>query len=311
MADTRLTPNDIAATRASWPRRRRRKNDAIYVLARGALACVSIIPRSWLSPLGRLVGFFVYFFAASARRTAIGNLERVLELPSREARVKARACFVELGGLLGDTVTLFRTSERAARSLAMPDAAAAVFAEARVHGRGVVLVTAHFGAWERMAALLVESGLPLTTPVKPSYDPRLERDVLSKLRTSRGVRAVDRDGAATPIALLRALKRNELAGFLVDLQTRATSTTVLFLGHPAKAVTAPARLALRTGAPIVLAIAGREAVEARLLRGAAPPMREISEEQVISLTRTIAQQVGEAIRQDPTRWIWMHDRWTC
>ena len=121
--------------------------------------------------------------------------------------------------------------------------------------------------------------------------------------------AIDRDAPSTPRALLRALRDGGIAGFLVDLNTRVASVSVPFLGHDAWTAVAPARMALRTGAPVVVAIATRQGVHIELLRAASAPMRGGIDDAATALTREISVRIGAAILAEPDRWIWMHDRW--
>lgn len=293
----------------SWSRRQRLKNDAIYVAARVALALAALPPRAWLRAFGAALGLTAWCLARGARRLGNANVARAFPgLPRREASALVRRAFVELGRLLGDTLALLREGERPSRTLAFDDVARGVLAGARDAGRGVVLVTAHLGPWERLAGVLVEAGFPLTTPVRASYDPRLEATLHARLRGQHGVRAVDRDAKTTPYALLRALKRGEVVGFLIDLQTRVASVRVPFLGVPAWTPSAPARLALRTGAPVVVAIATRAGVTVKAVRGACEPCPRASDGEVEALTSTLNDALSAAIRAEPDRWIWMHDR---
>jgi KDO2-lipid IV(A) lauroyltransferase len=294
---------------STWSRRQRLKNDVIYAAARVALALASLPPRAWLRALGAALGLVIWCVARGAHRLASDNVARAFpSLGAREASRLVRQAFVELGRLLGDTLALLRAGERPSRTLAFDGAARATLAEAREAGRGVILVTAHLGPWERLAGVLVEAGFPLTTPVRTSYDPRLEATVHARLRGQHGVRAVDRDAKTTPYALLRALKRGEVVGFLIDLQTRVASVRVPFLGVPAWTPSAPARLALRTGAPVVVAIATRAGVTVRHIRAACEPCPRATDGEVEALTLTLNDALSEAIRAEPDRWIWMHDR---
>jgi KDO2-lipid IV(A) lauroyltransferase len=170
------------------------------------------------------------------------------------------------------------------------------------------LITAHLGPWERLAAALVAEGFPLTTPVRTSYDPRLEVLLHAPLRRNRGVHAIDREAPGTPRALVRALRAGEVAGFLVDLNTRVASVCVPFFGVDAWTPSGPARLALRTGAPVVSAFATRAGIVVSEVRAASEPLSSVSDEDVLALTRAMTEHVERAIAREPERWIWMHDR---
>lgn len=298
----------VRVPQPEWSTARRWKNGAIVVAVRVALALVRPIPRGLLVAMGRALGAIAWMFASDARRLARRNVDRVFGHRTDNARL-VRRCFVELGALLGDAVTLLRPSTRALDVLPLVTKSTEILDEALRHRRGVVLVTAHLGAWERMAGALVESGYALTTPVRASYDPRLEALVHEPLRRGRGVAAIDRDAPGTPRTLLRALRAGGIVGFLVDVSTRVAVVRAPFLGHDAPTPSAPARIALRTGAPVVVAIAARDGIIVERIRGAEPARTGNVEEDVVALTTEINAAIGRAILDAPERWIWMHDRW--
>jgi len=284
-----------------WTTLQRAKNDAIFALVFVALRVARVVPRGAVIAIGRALGLVAWLFARRTRALAVANMRRALG----DAR-HARRSFDELGALLGDTIALLDPREPV--HLSFVEGAREVLERARSHGRGVVLITAHLGPWERLAAALVAEGFPLTTPVRASYDPRLEALLHAPLRRDRGVRALDRDAPGTPRALVRALRANEVAGFLVDLNTRVASVRVPFFGHDAWTPSGPARLALRTGAPVVSAFATREGIVVSAVREASAPIAP-SEEDVVALTRAMTEHVERAIAREPERWIWMHDRY--
>jgi KDO2-lipid IV(A) lauroyltransferase len=84
-----------------------------------------------------------------------------------------------------------------------------------------------------------------------------------------------------------------------------------FFGRPAYTPIGPARLALATGAPIVVTFSKRvgdqfEAVVNDLIE---PDRRAPREEEIVRLTRAWSAQMEAFIAAHPEQWIWFHDRW--
>jgi len=285
---------------ATWTAPQTRKNDRLYRLARVGVALARGAPSWSLRALGRLVGALAFVLAWQARRVALSNVARAFGLHGLAARVHVARTFVTLGAMLGDTAKLLDPRVRASTRLPLPAVALATLREALAEGHGVVLVTAHHGLWEHLAAALVEEGFALTTPVRRSYDPRLERLVHATIRDDRGVRTLDRDDPRAGIALLRALRAGGIAGFLVDLHVRGAVIEAPFLGQPAWTTTAPARLARASGAPIVVACAARGHVAIERI-GADPG-------DVEATTVAINEAVSANVRAAPHQWVWMHER---
>src|SRR5262249_2027741 len=147
--------------------------------------------------------------------------------------------------------------------------------EALGEGRGVIYATCHLGPWERMAALLSGLGYPITTIARSSYDARFHTLVYDRLRRSRNVETIYRTDPQAPFAVVRALRRVRVVGFVVDLPNirRALAPNqgaanryhpVSWLGHASLIARGPARLALRTGVPVVVGTPAPATREAKL-----------------------------------------------
>lgn len=155
-----------------------------------------------------------------------------------------------------------------------------------------------------MAASLVAAGIPLTVVAREPYDPRLAT-VYARLRAERGVRTVYRGAGGAGVALVRVLRRGGVLGIPMDLASRVTSIDVPFLGIPAPTPVGPARLAVRTGAAVVVGTVARGADGTLGLSFVR--IAETAEER--ELTARINAELSARIRAMPEAWPWMHRRW--
>jgi lauroyl/myristoyl acyltransferase len=297
-------------SRSSWTPRQRWKNDAIFALAAAALKLGLTVPRSWLPPLGSALGRLAHGLFREARRTTLQNLELVHpEVGPDERSALAREIFRALGRNLTDTVALLDPTEAPDRTLGITRTSCEVLDAALAEGRGAIYATCPLGPWERMAALLASLGYPITTLARESYDPRFHELIYDLLRTSRNVEAIHRGTPTAPFAIVRALRRGRVLGFLVDLPDRARrAQMVTWLGRASRVPIGPARLALRTGAPIVVGTpapepGGKLSVRIERLSTADLPAGEEGE---AALCQRIADALSERIRALPTQWPWMH-----
>ena len=233
----------------SWTPRQRRKNDAIHALALVAVAMVRRTPRPLVSWLCRALGLIAWALLAKERGLVCARLAAGVGQPVTKRRV--RAVFIAAGDVLADTLALLDPRERAGRTMKMDADSRAVFRAALSEGRGVVYVAAHLGPWERMAALLVEEGFPVSTVARESYDPRFTA-LYERLRAPRGVRSIyrGRPGAAT--AIVRELRAGRAVGFLIDLPSRVRSIEAPLFGVEQSVPVGAARIALARGAAIVV-----------------------------------------------------------
>lgn len=299
--------NDLRAGQA-WTRRQRAKNDVLWLSAMLSLALASSLPRRWLSGAGRGLGLVLHELLTSARHRARNNV--ALCFPDWNEQTCAdfvRDNFRTLGENLADTIALLDAREEADRTLELPEVSSKVLSEALSRGKGVVFITAHLGPWERMAAVLAARGFPISTVARESYDPRFDA-LYEKLRRPRGVEALYRGREGAPIAIVRALRKNRVVGFPIDLPGRISTVPVKLLGHASRLPVGPARIALRTGAPIVVGTPAPGA-GGRLRIHIAPLDTEALSSDATAET-TLAQRMADAlserIRALPRHWIWMH-----
>jgi len=178
-------------------------------------------------------------------------------------------------------------------------------------GRGVFLLSAHLGSWEvaaLVAGLVIPQGFAVVN--RPLDNPLLEAE-LERLRGRFGNRALGKRGVTR--AMVRQLRRGGAVGVLIDQRVlEDEGVLVPFFGHPAWTHPGLARLALRTGAPVVPIWGfwegpGRYAV--RFDRPVEPDALPPGERDEVALTARLLALIEAAIRERPEQWLWYHDRW--
>lgn len=287
-----------------WTSAQRLKNDVLFVLVSVVLAIAERLPARLLRMFGRMLGLAAWALVPDLRRLALSNVARALpEIAPRERPRFVRKVYRELGVLLADVVATL-DPRRPIEPLGFLPGSRKCLEAAIAEGRGVVFASAHLGPWERVAASLVQAGIPLTVVAREPYDPRLGR-IYRRLRDARGVRTVYRGAGGAGIALVRVLRRGGVLGVPMDLASRVASVEVPFLGIPAPTPVGPARLAVRTGAAVVVGTVapGADGSLALSFVRIAP---STSEEE---LTARINAELSSRIRALPEVWPWMHRRW--
>ncbi len=242
------------------------------------------------------------------RRVADENLRTVFpELDAQRRAEIIRATFRNLGDDLGDAAHAMTSGTFEA--LPMADADLRTLQAARADGRGLLFVSAHLGPWERVAASIVKAGFPLTTIARESYDPRLTR-IYDRLRGRHGVRSIYRGAANAGLAMMRCLKRGELLGVVMDLNSRVPSIDAPFLGKIAQTAIGPARIALRASARVVVATAAPKSDGSLAITVTPIETTDLSQgsDGERTLTTRINDELSRRIRALPDRWVWMHPR---
>ena len=179
------------------------------------------------------------------------------------------------------------------------------YKSAKAKGRGVLVATAHLGNWELSAfahALLTE---PMNIVIRPLDSPALDRIVV-KRRTLSGNRLIEKWDSVR--AIIRALHQNEAVGVLIDQNTSLQEGVFVdFFGVPACANTAFARLAARTGAPVIPGFALWCSEQRRYILRFYPEVPMTGDARAD--TQALHSLLEKVIREYPDQWLWIHRRW--
>ncbi len=226
------------------------RNHLIWLTIRVLVAIFAGLPFALSSLLGRATGVVCYVVLASVRRRVRARLKAGLGV-STGLEKRVFGAFVTMGALLADTLALLRKSEQAGSRLSLDKASETVFRQALNEGRGVVLVAAHLGPWERMASVLTESGIPLTAVAREGFDPRMTR-LYERIRAPRGVRSLFRNRPELPLTIVRELALGRTVGMLVDLPARVPCTRMQLFGEMIDMPVGAARIALARRAALLV-----------------------------------------------------------
>jgi Kdo2-lipid IVA lauroyltransferase/acyltransferase len=282
------------------------KNRLIYLATKGAVSLIGRVPERWMPALGRGLGALAYAAAGFERRCACRQLRSAFgsKLSVARSRRLTRGVFNRLALSAVELARMVRNFEQRP-NVVLPPSSLRALDEASALGRGVIFVTAHLGNWELMAATLARAGYPIFTVAKKSYDPGFTK-MIHKARGDFGVRAIYRGDKGASAAMLRALRNNAVLGFLIDQDTDVPSVFAPFFGRPAKTPAAPAVLALRLGAPIVVGSIFRNTRDGSHAVEIEPFEVSGSVEEVTAALNLLLET---RIRRHPCEWVWFHRRW--
>ena len=285
----------------------------VYWLFRLTILATKPLPL-WLGyRLAASVAAVCYYFFARRRRALKDNMAQVLgSSDPREIDAVARRAFSNFGKFVIDFIHFPAISrEEVRRRLVFSDWTE--LDEAAHSGRGIILVTMHFGIWDLGAAALAAYDYPINAIADSFGYPQMNELVHgSRKRLGMNVIPVERAGRG----VIRALKRGEILAMLIDVPSPDQTVTVDFLGAPAAVSSAPARIALRTGAWVVPAAVLRGPERDTIIR----PLMDLrsiryeptgdEERDVVTLTRLIMRSFEPHIRKHPEQWYIFRPMWT-
>jgi KDO2-lipid IV(A) lauroyltransferase len=283
---------------------------AVWLLRVGIRA-VRMLPYRAGCTLAQAGGFACFFVARKQRRLALANLRLAYgdEKSFSEMNRIAMRSFINMGLNVVDFCQ--------ARWLAGRDLHRFVQVEGLEHvegalseGKGVILLTAHLGSWELMAAAGAAVGIPLTAIVSSTGDPLIDQfmkttrelcgyEVLPKRKIRYGV--------------ISRLKRNAAVGILADQSPRRDGILVDFFGQQAGATRGPAVFALRSGASVIPGFGIRlgDCTKHKLVFEKPLDLVHTGdmETDILRNTELFQQVIERYVRRYPDQWLWMQKRW--
>ncbi|HEY7268187.1 MAG TPA: lysophospholipid acyltransferase family protein [Dehalococcoidia bacterium] len=282
----------------------------LYIASRaGLLLPRTLIPTGLAYAVAVRVADLCYVCFWGPRKKLIANL-RIVTGDDAEARAAARCAFRNYGRYIIDLFqmpALGREAMRSRTDFHAWDALDTVIAE----GKGTIFVTMHFGQWETGAACLSAGGRRLNVIARTlEFEPINE--MVKGFRQAMGMKIIPAERAG--LESFRCLSRNEVLGMLIDMVDPGDGVLVDFLGGKAEMSSAPARIALRTGARIVPAVILRDdargpryipIMDADLL----PEPTGSEERDAMALTQRIASFFEDIIRRYPDQWFAFKPVW--
>ncbi len=274
------------------------------------LKVLGSLPRWAARLVGDGLAVLSYAFWPRLRRVGMFNLKLAFPAWDQAQRRRVlRGSFRNLGRMLAEFARFPSLTPENVSQVLVYDGFEH-FAEAHRKGRGVLYLTAHFGGWELGSFCHGVYGYPCHFVVRELDNPLLNR-LIHRYRDRSGGRAIDKRYFARGI--LKALKENQAVGILFDQNSLLSDGVfVNFFGHPACTNAGLARLALKTGAPVLLSLVVWDERLGKYCIHFEPvdvirlphPDREVE-----ANTALFTERIEKFVRRYPDQWLWMHRRW--
>jgi len=287
------------------------KHQIIYPAARFLMALLQVLPFAWVPSLGRVFGALVFACAGRERTKTLAGIRVAFPRDFTEGQVMdlARSVWVRLGQNLFEIVWWRGRARERILSQVVRTRGLEHLQKALSMGKGALVITGHLGNWELLGGYL-SSLNPACAVAQNLYDERFDRIVTEFRERDLGIAIIKRGMALRGI--LSALKEGKIVYALVDQDTGRDGIFVPFFGKPAWTQSGVARIAQKTGAPIVPAFLVRGVdgrFECHMERPLVVPRTKDPEADVLRTVRLYTEAVESYVKAYPDQWMWMHERW--
>jgi len=272
---------------------------------------VQRLPLSLALLLGSFLGLLTYYLWRPRTGIALDNLHRVWEGKKSEVEMRqiARRMYQNFGKGFVEFLRLPLLTPQNLHDCVSIEGMEHLEA-ARARGRGVFVLSAHFGNWEMLSAVIALSGIPMNVLAKKIRNVPIDM-FINSIRRGSGVNPIDKQNGGENI--LGRLRNNEAVGFVLDQHANATEgVTVRFFDQEASTYKSLALLARRYKVPIVPVFIIRERLGFH--RMVLEPALELCKgknvnDSILEDTQQCMNVLERFIRNYPDQWIWLHRRW--
>ena len=282
-----------------------------YGLVRALVGVLGALPRPLAHAGAIALAKLVQVAHRKLWRVGMRNLEIACpEKSLRDRRHLLKQVYTGLGRQLADFCQFPKWTQERAKHIAIYEGFEN-FNAALQSGKGVLLLTGHFGAWEIGSFVHSLNGYPIKIVVRDLDNARVDA-LVKRYRTMHGNETVDNREFLR--GLLSAMRSNETVGILMDTNiTPPQGVFVNFFGIPACTAAGMARVAMKTGATVIPAYTLWDGILKRYKICFDPPIPTVSTGDVAADVVTNTQKYNDAleavIRRHPDQWLWVHRRW--
>ncbi len=270
----------------------------------------SKMSRQQRTAFGRLLGSAMRLISPHREQITIDNIRASFPDKSKQWAIRtAEASYKNLGITLAEVLVLKYLTDDEIKDYVHYENAHLIN-DMYNRGKGLILLSGHFGNWEYLAySAGLFSKLPITVIVKPQKN-RFADVILNQYRIRGGNKVISMYNAARGI--VKTLGKGGIVALLADQSaTKDKDIFVDFFGRPAATFESPAALALKYKVPIIIGFAvrcddGRYNVNLSEIKC---DDLEYNKDGIAELTKRHVFILEEAIRERPELWAWQHRKW--
>ncbi len=289
----------------------RPKHVVEYVLLRGLLGLVNVLPLRAALAVGWLVGVFFFYVMRFRAVEAQRRIHQVFG-DRFSAKERKRIAWLSFRNLCFNAVEAARfhklTLEKI-RSMPLYEQMEQVQKFHRETGP-LVFTTAHMGNWDLAGVAAKLDGLPIFSIARRQKNP-LTDELLNKMRSATGMEVVLNDSRILQ-NIVKKLKAGEVLAILPDVRSRESDLKVHFLNGTASLGAGTAIFAQMAKCPILPVVVTRNGWtrhEAKVFDPIRPNPEVNKTEDRQRIMQELISVLDAEIQAHPEQYFWFNKRW--
>ena len=271
------------------------------------LGHIPLIVSLWL---GRGLGRLGFYLDKKHREIVLNNLKTAFgqEKSPDEINLIAKKVFENLGMNLMEFFRLPWLKIEDLEGYVEPEGFENL-RKAYEKGKGVIILTGHFGNWEMVGVFYALMGYPFDVVVRDLDNPVMDAFV-RWVRARSGNRIISKNRSMR--GLIRTLSKGGMAAILLDQNvTWSEGMFVYFFDRLACTNKGTALLAMASGAVVIPTFIVRDGRKHRVIIGEEIAIKNTGNRAADQLANTalFTKIIEEFVRKYPEQWFWLHQRW--
>lgn len=260
--------------------------------------------------ISSLIAFVFFYFIPIRKKVTIDNLQKAFpQYPAEQIRQIAYNSYKSFCISLAEILYMpWLSKHRLIDEVKCDDKD--LILNRYEEGQGVILLSAHLGNWEYLAAsVALQINQKFSIIVKPQRNPYVDK-WMNRARTKWGNEVIPLGVSVRNV--FSALLKKEIVAMVADQRGPAESIKLEFFGRRTSVYTGPAVLSIKTNAPLIYGIITRQKDNSYFVE-----IKEIDrsnlpddyDEKIKVLSERSLRYLEEVISRNPEQWLWMHKRW--
>jgi len=270
---------------------------------------LNLFPLKISFKIAKILGIFFFYIDKKHRRRAIDNLKFAFPEKKKEELYKIlKNVYINLAKVYVEFLKIPYLTENYYKKK-IKVIGKENLDKALLKNKGIVAITSHLDNWELLGAIVVKMGYNLSAIYHPMKNPLSDR-FIKNIREKAGINLIPMDRAYRGV--IKALKDNNLVGFISDQDAGKDGIFIDFFNRPASTFIGPAFFSIKTKAPMILFTLIREKDDAHILYISKPLPVKVSndeKEDIYYNTKLWSDELEKWVKKYPEQWFWVHRRW--
>jgi KDO2-lipid IV(A) lauroyltransferase len=271
---------------------------------------VFLLGRKIALSFGKILAFVVFYFIPFRKELVSTNISLSFpEKSKKEVNKIAKSTYETFAKVFIDMFFISKMPDEDIQKMLIYDDN--IIKKALSKGKGLVLLSAHFGNWE-LSALAFAKKYPVALIVAKQSNDFVDT-MIESFRSKEGFNVLNfrRDDKMSFRQIIKVLRKNQILAILGDQDAGHKGIFLPFMGRLASTPRGPAFFALRGGSPIITAfgICQKDGSMKMKLEELQIPNSGDEEKDMEIINSIYNKRLEEVIRDNPDQWFWFHRRW--